>query len=457
MLEMQKKDLESDMLSVFTSSEKNLITRYQLLQTHFMNSDKIANYFKNNEREKLYKLLEKDYFDIQLIDPNFFVMHFIDKNNITVLRMHKPESYNDDLTRKRPIVTYTNKIIKKQNGFEVGKNGMVYRITIPFVHNGEHIGVLEFGIKPKYFIDSLNEKYKVESLMLVKKEKLDILSEKKDYEELGEYAIVSKSKLPKKFIDKINLSQTSQVIFLDNKYYLVTNELNLHDYQGIVVSKIVIIKDITKFISSKNESLLIVNMLSLLVFLTIIIFIFIVFHKFNVEIQKNMKTITSLNKKSKYLHTKANTDELTEIYNKRYFDNYLESFIRYGNKGSIIFFDIDHFKNINDTYGHQIGDKVLKSIAKCIREHIRQNDTFARWGGEEFIIILNNLDLDMAVKKAEEFRKCIEEYIFEQNISATISLGVTKVEEKDTKNTLIHRVDSLLYKAKHNGRNCVEY
>jgi diguanylate cyclase (GGDEF)-like protein len=198
-------------------------------------------------------------------------------------------------------------------------------------------------------------------------------------------------------------------------------------------------------------------MLSLLVFLTIIIFIFIVFHKFNVEIQKNMKTITSLNKKSKYLHTKANTDELTEIYNKRYFDNYLESFIRYGNKGSIIFFDIDHFKNINDTYGHQIGDKVLKSIAKCIREHIRQNDTFARWGGEEFIIILNNLDLDMAVKKAEEFRKCIEEYIFEQNISATISLGVTKVEEKDTKNTLIHRVDSLLYKAKHNGRNCVEY
>ncbi len=456
MLDIQKNNLTNDMLSVFKTSEKNLIAKYQLLHADFINTNQIAEYFKNHERKKLYQLLKKDYEDIKVIDPNFFVMHFIDKDNITVLRMHKPESYNDDLTTKRPIVAYANKVIKKQTGFEVGKNGMVYRITMPFVHNGEHIGVLEFGIKPKYFVDSLNEKYKVESIILVKKEKLDVLTVKKNYQELAEYAIVSQSKFSKRFIEKLDLTKATQVIFLEDKYFLVANELNLNDYQGNVVSKVLIIKDITEFILDKNESLLVINSLNLIVFLIIIVVIYILFNRFNEEIQKNMKTITSLNKKSKYLHTKANTDELTNIYNKRYFDTYLESFIRYGNKGSIIFFDIDHFKEINDTYGHQIGDVILKSISKSIRNHIRQNDTFARWGGEEFVIILNNLDLEMAVKKAQEFRKCIQEYQFDQNISITISLGVTQVDPNDTKSTLIKRVDSLLYKAKHNGRNRVE-
>lgn len=456
MLKTQKKTLTMDIVSLFKTSEKNLIDKYQILNTHFVNSDIIAAYFKNRQRDKLYRLLKKDYSDIQKLDPNFFVMHFIDKDNITVLRMHKPESYNDDLTTKRPMVTYANKSLKQQNGFEVGKNGIVYRITIPFIHKGEHLGILEFGIKPQYFVDSLNEKYELNSLTLVKKEKLNVLTNKKQYQNIGKYAIISKNNFPEKFIEKIDLAQPTQVIYTNSKYYLISTDLNLYDFQGNVVSKILIMKDITNFISNRNASLFLINLLSLIVFVVVIFIMYIVFNKFSVEIQRNMKVITSLNMKSKYFHTKANTDDLTNIYNKRYFNKYLEDFIKYKSKGSVIFFDIDHFKNINDTYGHQTGDKVLKSIAKCVREHIRKNDTFARWGGEEFIIVLNNLDLDMAVKKAEEFRHCIQEYKFEQDIRLTISLGVTQVNEEDTKNTLIKRVDSLLYKAKHNGRNCVE-
>ncbi len=457
MLETQKKILTNNILSLFQNSEKNLIDKYRILNTHFINSNLIAHYFKNKQREKLYKLLKKDYEDIKEIDPNFFVMHFMDTNNITVLRMHKPESYGDDLTIKRPIVTYVNKVLKTQTGFEVGKNGMVYRVTVPFIHNGEHLGVLEFGIKPEYFVDSLNEKYDVNSLILVKKDKLDVLTIKKQYQQLDSYAIVSKINFPENFIKKIDLTQPTQVIHINHKYYLFSTNLNLYDYQGDIVSKILVMKDITSFIDNRNSSLLFVNLLSLIVFMIIIFIIYIVFNKLSSEIQKNMKTITSLNKKSKYLHTKANTDELTSIYNKRYFDNYLESFIKSKSKGSIIFFDIDHFKNINDTYGHPIGDKILKSITKCISKRIRKSDTFARWGGEEFVIVLNNLELDMAIQKAQEFRKCIQEYQFEQNITVTISLGVTQIGENDTKNGLIKRVDSLLYKAKNSGRNCVEY
>ena len=457
MLEVQKQTLTNNMVSLFQNSEKNLVDKYKILNTHFLNSTLVANYFKKKDTKELYKLLKKDYEDIRKIDPNFFVMHFIDNNNITVLRMHKPTSYNDDLTTKRPIVAYVNKMLTTQTGFEVGKNGMVYRVTVPFIHKGEHLGVLEFGIKPEYFVDSLNEKYDVDSLILVKKEKLDVLIKKKEYQQLGSYAIVSKINFPEKFIKTIDLNQPTQVIYTNHKYYLLSTNLNLYDYKGEIVSKILVMKDITSFIDSKNSSLLFVNLLSLIVFLIIISLMYIIFNQFSSEIQKNMKTITSLNKKSKYLHTKANTDELTSIYNKRYFDNYLEGFIKLGNKGSIIFFDIDHFKDINDTYGHPIGDKVLKDISKCIREHIRKNDTFARWGGEEFVIILNNLELDMAIQKAQQFRKCIEEYQFEKNIPVTISLGVAEVEENDTKNELVKKVDALLYKAKNNGRNCIEY
>lgn len=158
------------------------------------------------------------------------------------------------------------------------------------------------------------------------------------------------------------------------------------------------------------------------------------------------------------LETKANFDKLTAIYNRQKFDFFLEKEIkkaqRYGSAFSLIMFDIDHFKKINDTYGHDVGDYVLAEIARAVKEHTRDVDIFARWGGEEFMIITNT-PLEQAQNLAEKLRVLIQNHSFNYGIRLTCSFGVTQFVAEDNEKTIAKRVDTLLYSAKNHGRNCV--
>jgi len=118
--------------------------------------------------------------------------------------------------------------------------------------------------------------------------------------------------------------------------------------------------------------------------------------------------------------------------------------------------DIDHFKKVNDTYGHNVGDDVLISISKIIQNSIRNNDAFVRFGGEEFFIFLANADLKIAEKIAEKFHALIRNTLHtELNLTITASFGVTEYIEDEDMNTIFKRVDTLLYKAKKTGRDKV--
>ena len=118
--------------------------------------------------------------------------------------------------------------------------------------------------------------------------------------------------------------------------------------------------------------------------------------------------------------------------------------------------DIDKFKNFNDTYGHQKGDEILKDLSKIISKNTRQTDTFARWGGEEFVKILPNASLQDAKAVAEGLRKIIQEYTFSDDLKVTCSFGVSEFRDDDTKESVMKRADEALYIAKENGRNKVE-
>lgn len=192
MIDDQTQKYYQSLDAVFENSEELLIKNYTLLAKHFMNSKIIAQYIKNNERESLQNLLEQDYEEFKIIDPNLFVMHFFDQNNKTILRMHKPSSFGDDLTQKRPIVAYANKSLKQQNAFEVGKNGIVYRVSSPFFHQNEHIGLLEFGIKLDFFTQVLEKKFDIQTAQLVKTDQLDILIAKKQYPQIEDFSVVAK-------------------------------------------------------------------------------------------------------------------------------------------------------------------------------------------------------------------------------------------------------------------------
>ena len=155
----------------------------------------------------------------------------------------------------------------------------------------------------------------------------------------------------------------------------------------------------------------------------------------------------------------ATTDGLTGILNKFTFNKFLEEEIyraeRYGTKFSIILFDIDNFKKINDTYGHLTGDEVLKEVVNVVKTQIRKSDIFARWGGEEFIILLPNGTDPMKV--AEKIKEKVENHKFKNLPKITVSIGVTTFKEGDTINSIIRRADQALYKAKEKGKNRVEY
>jgi diguanylate cyclase (GGDEF)-like protein len=164
---------------------------------------------------------------------------------------------------------------------------------------------------------------------------------------------------------------------------------------------------------------------------------------------------------SEKLGKMAYTDSLTHIYNRLHFAHFLDAEIdkvkRYGGSFSIIFFDLDNFKDINDNYGHMVGDEVLEKVTEIVAKANRSADIFARYGGEEFIILAPETRLSGACIHAERLRNDIEQYEFPNAGHVTSSFGVAEFDaEKDDVESILERADKALYMAKDFGRNRVE-
>ena len=155
----------------------------------------------------------------------------------------------------------------------------------------------------------------------------------------------------------------------------------------------------------------------------------------------------------------ASTDKLTNAYNRTKFDEILQKSFQKAKDNlqnfGLIMFDIDHFKKVNDTYGHDVGDSVLIEIAALVKKHIREHDILVRWGGEEFIIYVLDSDIEILQHIAEHLRSSIEKYDFKHTRSITASFGATMLRSEDSAESLIKRVDNALYASKENGRNRV--
>lgn len=166
----------------------------------------------------------------------------------------------------------------------------------------------------------------------------------------------------------------------------------------------------------------------------------------------------------KELERLAMLDPLTQLGNRAYVNNEISyrinEYQRYSIPFGIIFFDIDHFKHVNDTYGHLAGDEILKLVARNLTTNARQFDFFGRYGGEEFIGVIRNVEIDQIVEMAERLRIIIasSSILFKgQEVKVTISLGVTAMRKEDTIESLLDRVDKLMYKSKMNGRDQVSF
>ncbi|MFF3099745.1 sensor domain-containing diguanylate cyclase [Viridibacillus arvi] len=153
----------------------------------------------------------------------------------------------------------------------------------------------------------------------------------------------------------------------------------------------------------------------------------------------------------------SNTDKLTGISNRRFFQNKLEEqIVIYRTEEmtfSLLIIDIDHFKKVNDTYGHQIGDIVLSKLANILKIQVRKNDIVARFGGEEFTIILPDTNVEEAILIAQKLNRTIEEAEWTETGNLTVSIGLATFSENDTEDSFVKKADQALYVSKENGRN----
>ena len=161
----------------------------------------------------------------------------------------------------------------------------------------------------------------------------------------------------------------------------------------------------------------------------------------------------------RWLHELSNTDDLTKVANRRYIMEVMEFEVgrshRYKTPLCAALLDIDHFKSINDTYGHHVGDDVLKHVAKLYQEGMRKMDMVGRYGGEEFVLVLPHTHISAAKQVLERLRKTTEAQVFENMLDrqVTVSIGLAELSDSEAMDDFLKRADDVLYEAKRSGRN----
>ena len=397
-------------------------------------------------------------------------LHFHLPQAISFLRFHRPSKFGDSLVGIRETLEYVNKNKTPINAFEEGRIFNGFRNVFPLYKGDEFVGTVEISFAFDGMQELLSSVDSTSYLFMIQNKVVDkkvFVDEKNNYES---------SEFSGYDYDKVTLKDTMQMglseMHIINKKIAsrVKNQLQKGELFSIEFSDSVIYDNHTIVISFAPVLNLDSKVVAYIIhyefgdFIDIILrnikIIFLVL-TFSALLLSAILTAILVNerKKQKFIYDLAVHDALTGIYNRHgineIINQKIEEFKRVKSKLSVIFFDIDFFKRVNDTYGHDIGDYVLKNIAKLVSSEIRSSDIFARWGGEEFILFLPNTSLEEALKVAEKLRKSIEEYAFNDIDTITCSFGVTELQEDDTKESFLKRVDNLLYEAKESGRNCV--
>jgi len=442
----------------FNDALNDVQKRYTAIGSHYFNSGYFNELVAHRERRYLEDLLSEDYATLRRLDPDLYVMHVFDPGNVTILRMHKPQSYDDNLTQERPAVVLTNRTRKPHYSFETGKNGITYRITLPIVApDNRHLGVLEFGIEPEYFVRYLKERYAIEAEVLVRSETMAQLSYETDFKKVKGYSVVMADPLYGTLSEEEHLQVVQNpghaLLYKNGRTYIVLGDLLLRDIGNQPVAKILVAEEITAFIRTSRTSLNLVNGINVLIALGMMLVLYLGFERYVSALQQSDLRGEAWYRRSMHYKNQAETDGLTQVFNRLYFNRILEERVAAEQRSAMVLLDIDHFKQINDTYGHVAGDRILIELAERLRHFFRHGDRIVRWGGEEFIVVMEESNLEQAREKAEALRRWIAAAPFADGITVTISGGVARMGDGENATAFLQRIDALLYRAKSGGRN----
>ena len=433
--------------------------KYKFMAENLLLDTKVLEAIKSKDHDRLLTLTEVYFKNFKDNNAYLDIMHFHTSDNHSLLRLHQPDKYGDDLSKVRPMIVSVNKLRQTTQGLEVGKYGVDYRVAVPIFYKAEYLGVLEFGVNVRYIVEDLKKDENIDSILILNRSELDVLNtHKKACSSMGDCEIISSEFPPFDDIKELGtLKRNHSFLEYKNREHLLFKGSQLFNYNQKSIGEIFLVKDID-FYTHKMKSLFIYIILATL-FLMIASY-FVLRYAFSrlihqIEVQQEQLVV-----KSHAMEKLANHDYLTKTLNRRRIDEILTQeclrLQRYKTPLSIILFDIDDFKNINDTYGHISGDKVLRILSKTVTASIRETDYFGRWGGEEFILVLPQTDETEAIELANKLREVISNIEFEFVNSMTCSFGVARCRPNTEVDAIIHNADEALYNAKHSGKNCVK-
>ncbi len=366
------------------------------------------------------------------------------------LRVHRPEDYGDSLLF-RPSIERVIHTRKPVYGFEIGRNFGAYRAVYPLFYRMEYVGSVELSFAFSAMKEALEavgdglSRY----FLVLDETRLKKSAAKKKLENYRPCFIDDKFVIEKDIGEGARLLRESgyktDLLPYREFYTILTSSeegrdelytasfipLKLVD-DGYGGYYIIVHKDTGALAQVLSTTRIAYYALGLLVIVLLILTVMV--HIYRIKAHA------------------ADIDTLTGVYNRR---GCMKRLKRGNRRYALLYIDIDHFKKINDTFGHDTGDRVLKEVARLITAHIRKDDVFCRQGGEEFLLFVANASEMQAMQVAQKLRKHIQFHKFEKVENVTVSIGIAIREKNESIGSLISRADKNLYRAKKGGRNRV--
>lgn len=468
-------------LSIQTETlEKRYETQYRYLK--IMSSDIFIMYQENEKlialfeqaegsddikrakiRKSIYEMLKKRY--SRLTNMGVKQVHFHLPNNISFLRMHSPSKFGDDLTGFRESVVMTNSTQTSTEGFEIGKVANGFRYVYPmYGSKKQYIGSLEVSFDGNFLLENLLGKLVLEKRFLILKSEINknhwidfILDSYTDSPEHQDY-LLTLDNLNKSKSDKIQKLFNNSELYKDVKQMVgrhIAFSVDAKLDEKSVIITFLPIKNLRKKIayitiysnSDHLEKIFLERMYIKILLFSIIILLFLFSIYATIVHFKLLKM--------------ALIDKLTGLHNRAYFYSELELEVQRVKRTdvgfSIFFIDLDGFKNVNDTFGHNVGDELLVQVSARLKSLVREVDIVGRIGGDEFTILVTNIkeDRDVSLVAQKIVKSLNEPFFINRNkvqIGASIGISFFPKDAEDVE-SLVKKADSAMYEAKNSGKN----